>query len=269
MPELPEVEIAARRLRERLPGRRVVGLEVPDPRVLRGGTVDEWQARLSGRRWRGVRRLAKFLLLDLEEGLTVIAHLRMTGKLAVADRPSGQYLRFAAALDDGSLLCFHDPRRLGELWCVDGARLEAPPMLARLGPDALEEPSPAERLAALGARSKRTLKAWLMDQTILGGLGNICAGEILFRLGMNPSRPVAELTPEEWERLAAAIPEYLRWSIAAQAQGSIQYLGERDARNPFALYRRAGEPCPRCGSPIRRVVIAGRGTYVCHRCQSD
>jgi formamidopyrimidine-DNA glycosylase len=106
-----------------------------------------------------------------------------------------------------------------------------------------------------------------MDQGILGGLGNICAGEILFRAGLSPERAAGTLTAAEWERLATTIPAYLRWAIAAQEGRPLHYLGERDAENPFALYRRAGTPCPRCGTPIRRVVIAGRGTYLCPKCQ--
>lgn len=286
MPELPEVEITARRLRAALPGRRIVALAVPDPRLLRSEEpaapperlAAEWQSVLAGAAFAGVGRRAKFLLLALDNGQTLVAHLRMTGKLfvetpeAAADGTTADHrphaLRFAAMLDDGSRLVFVDPRRLGELWRVPAAELPAMPALARLGPDALEEPSPAARLAALGGRSRQPIKAWLMDQRHLGGLGNICAGEILFRVGLLPDTPAADLSPEAWERLATAIPAYLRWAIEAQWEGELKYLGERDAVNPFALYRRAGAPCPRCGMPIRRVVVAGRGTYVCPRCQA-
>jgi formamidopyrimidine-DNA glycosylase len=276
MPELPEVEITARRLRAALPGRRIVDLEVPDPRLLRGAapdapperTVAEWRSRLTGAAFAGLGRRAKFLLLALDTGETLVGHLRMTGKLMVLPPVAARGHRFAAALDDGSRLVFVDPRRLGELWRVPTVELAALPALARLGPDALDEPSPAARLAALGARSRQPIKAWLMDQRHLGGLGNICAAEILFHAGLPPDRPAADLPWEAWQRLAAAIPEYLRWAIEAQWEGELMYLGERDAVNPFALYRRAGAPCPRCGTPIRRLVIAGRGTYVCPRCQA-
>jgi formamidopyrimidine-DNA glycosylase len=276
MPELPEVEITARRLRAALPGRRIQSVIVPDPRILQTGDVAEWQRRLEGAAFLGVRRRAKFLLLEMEgsdreqRNHTLIAHLRMTGKLSVAREALPRSLRFAAELEGGSrgaFLCFHDPRRLGQLWLMPGTAPATLPLLARLGPDALEEPSSAERLAARGAGSRRAIKALLMDQGILGGLGNICAGEILFRVGLPPDRPAGELTGTEWERLAAAIPEYLRGAIAAQEGKPLHYLGERDALNPFALYRHAGSPCPRCGAPIRRVVIAGRGTYVCPECQ--
>jgi formamidopyrimidine-DNA glycosylase len=336
MPELPEVEITARRLRAALPGRRIVELEVPDPRLLRGDapgappeqTAAGWQSRLAGAAFAGVRRRAKYLLLALDTGETLVGHLRMTGKLIVIppvtvpgsrlqapsptkapSRRTSPHRRFApvppspkrggepreaerrvpalagsgepgarsatecgyrlaAALDDGARLVFVDPRRLGELWRVPTAELATMPALARLGPDALEEPPSAERLAALGGRSRQPIKAWLMDQRHLGGLGNICAAEILFRAGLPPDCPAADLPWEAWERLAAEIPEYLRWAIDAQWDGELKYLGERDAVNPFALYRRAGAPCPRCGTPIRRLVIAGRGTYVCPRCQA-
>jgi formamidopyrimidine-DNA glycosylase len=294
MPELPEVEIIARRLRAALPGRRIVALAVPDARLLRSEEpvapperrAAEWQSALTVAAFTGAGRRAKFLLLPLDNGQTLVAHLRMTGKLMVlppvdvpgvqAFRPSGvqgkrersDTPRFAARLDDGSRLVFVDPRRLGELWRVPTADLPGMPALARLGPDALEEPSPAARLAALGGRSRQPIKAWLMDQRHLGGLGNICAGEILFRAGLRPDTPAKDLPAEAWDRLATAIPEYLHWAIEAQWEGELKYLGERDALNPFALYRRAGAPCPRCGTPIRRIVVAGRGTYVCPRCQA-
>jgi formamidopyrimidine-DNA glycosylase len=291
MPELPEVEITARRLRAALPGRRIVALAVPDARLLRSEEpvapperlAAEWQSVLTGAAFTGVGRRAKFLLLPLDNGQTLVAHLRMTGKLMGLPPVAGpgvqafgtpEHLersgtpRFAATLDDGSRLVFVDPRRLGELRRVPTADLPGMPALARLGPDALEEPSPAARLAALGGRSRQPIKAWLMDQRHLGGLGNICAGEILFRVGLLPDTPAKDIPPEAWERLAATIPEYLRWAIEAQWEGELKYLGERDALNPFALYRRAGAPCPRCGTPIRRIVVAGRGTYVCPRCQA-
>jgi formamidopyrimidine-DNA glycosylase len=267
VPELPEVEIAARRLQAGLAGRRIAAVTVPDPKILQTGTETEWRERLSGVVIRGVARRAKYLLIEMESGETILAHLRMTGKLVVESENAGGKPRFVALLAGGGRLAFHDPRRLGQLWRVPTTALDDVPQLAALGPDALQEPSSAARLAALGSRSRRPIKAWLMDQSILGGLGNICAAEILFRVGLSPQKPALALSPEEWERLAAAIPEYLRWAIDAQWEDEMRYLGEREARNPFALYRRAGAPCPRCGAPIERRVIAGRGTYVCPGCQ--
>lgn len=270
MPELPEVEIAARRLRPGLMGRRIVAATVPDPKILEIGSAPEWEERLRGAVVLDVARRAKYLLLPLDTKETLVAHLRMTGKLVVEPEDAGGRPRFVARLEGGHRLAFHDPRRFARLWRVPTATLDAMPQLVALGPDALDAPSATERLAALGEGSRRSIKAWLMDQSILGGIGNICAGEILFREGIAPERPAGNLRLEEWERLAAAIPDYLRWSIAEQSEGEMRYLSEgKAATNPFALYGRAGAPCPRCGTPIVRRVIAGRGTYLCPSCQSS
>lgn len=267
MPELPEVEIAARRLRETVPGLEIEAVEIPDPQILQTGTAAEWQERLPGTHFRAVGRRAKYLLLELSSEETIVAHLRMTGKLVVEARESVGRPRFIAWLTGGRRLAFHDPRRLGQLWRRPTRALETTPELAPLGPDALEAPSSAARLREIAAGSRRSIKAWLMDQRVIGGLGNICAAEILFRVGLAPETRAGDLAPHEWERLASAIPAYLQWAIAAQWEGELKYLGERDAENPFALYRRAGAPCPRCGALIERRVIAGRGTYVCPACQ--
>jgi formamidopyrimidine-DNA glycosylase len=267
VPELPEVEIAARRLRAGLAGRRIAAAAVPDPKILATGSAPEWEERLRGAVALDVARRAKYLILSLDTGETIVAHLRMTGKLVVEPEATGGRPRFLARLEGGGRLAFHDPRRFARLWRVPTAALGEMPELAALGPDALDEPSSGTRLAALSTGSRQPIKTWLMDQGNLGGLGNICAAEILFRVGLNPEKRAGDLRAEEWERLAAAIPEYLRWAIAAQWEGEMRYLGERGAENPFALYRRAGAGCPRCGTPIARRVIGGRGTYLCPTCQ--
>jgi formamidopyrimidine-DNA glycosylase len=269
MPELPEVELHARRLREAAVGRRVVRCDVPDAALVVDGP-DEMQAWLPGRRWMDVSRRGKYLLARFEAGRTLIVHLRMTGRIVVecepaAERPRG--LRMILALDDGTELRFIDPRRFGRIRLCETAREAEQPELARLGPDALLAPISAHKLAAMAARSRRAVKALLMDQSCLAGLGNICAGEILFRCGIHPARPACALSSAELTALAAEIPVYLNWAIEAQSRRPLIYMGERGAENVFAVYRRAGEPCPRCGTPLAREVVAGRGTYLCPSCQ--
>jgi formamidopyrimidine-DNA glycosylase len=269
MPELPEVAITVARLRERALGRAILSVEAPDARVLQGGPAEEWRARLAGQRITGLGRKGKYFWLELSDGQALVAHLRMTGKMVV--REAGEeplsYVRFCAGLDGNRALVFADARRFGRLWLAAPGERERMPELARLGPDALEEPLTPEQWHAAAQKSRRPVKLLLMDQTLISGLGNICAGEILFRAGIAPRRPAASLSGEECERLAALIPEYLRWAIAAQSHGDLKLIGEHGAENVSALYRRAGEPCPRCGALIQRAVIGQRGTYFCPRCQ--
>ncbi|MBI3912473.1 MAG: bifunctional DNA-formamidopyrimidine glycosylase/DNA-(apurinic or apyrimidinic site) lyase [Armatimonadetes bacterium] len=269
MPELPEVELAARRLREWLVGCRVTHVETDDALLLRGASAADWHAALAGRCGRAVRRRAKYLLADFEGGHTLVAHLRMTGRFlresGDAAPPPGA--RLFLRLEDGSRLTFQDRRRLGQAWVLPTPAVESLPQLASLGPDTLEEPPSAPALMALTCGRRQSIKALLMDQRRLSGLGNICAGEILFRARIAPEMPAGQLSEAEIARLAELIPEYLRWAIEAQSRHDPVYLGERGAVNVFSLYGRRGEPCPACGEAIRRTVIAGRGTYYCPRCQ--
>ena len=270
MPELPEVEIHARKLREWLVGKRITGCEVLDHRLFVGGEASVWDAVVAGRKVEAVRRQAKYLLIDLEGESALVIHLRMTGKL-VLDRyvaaPPGKFTRFTLQVEDGCRVRFEDFRRFGRTWVLPDRHGELPTELAALGPDALLEPTSAERLTALVRGSRRSIKALLMDQRLIGGLGNICAIEILYRAGIAPDTPAGLLNDEQIVRIAGIIPPYLEWAIEAQCHGELIYLGEPGAENVFSIYARAGEPCAKCGEVIRRSVIAGRGTYFCPGCQ--
>jgi formamidopyrimidine-DNA glycosylase len=268
MPELPEVENAARNLRAWLGGRSLAAVEVPDTKVLAAGTPEEWHTVLRGRRCAGVQRRAKYLLLDFADH-TVVAHLRMTGKFVCLPpgQPEPAQVRFRFLLLDGTRVVLRDLRRFGRLWLLPTAAVATMPELAKLGPDAYLEPLPPAELAARARRTRRAVKTWLMDQTVLGGLGNICASEILFRARIAPDRPADSLSDAELTRLAETIPDYLEWAIQAQAGPEILYLAERRDANPFTIYGRQGQPCPRCGTPLARTVLGGRSTFHCPACQ--
>jgi formamidopyrimidine-DNA glycosylase len=269
MPELPEVEIHARNLRRWLDGKAVAECRVLDPLLAEGTEAEEIEERARGRVL-GVRREAKYLLIDLETGSTLVTHLRMTGRFvrdAYAAGPAAKPTRLALELEGGERVRFEDRRRFGRAWTAPTPGVRELPELRDLGPDALKEPTSSARLGALAARTRRPVKTLLMDQRLIGGLGNICALEILYRAGIAPDRPAADLTGEEVETIARTIPGYLEWAIEAQSRRELIYLGERGAENVFTVYRRAGEPCPRCSTPIARTVLAGRGTYYCPGCQ--
>lgn len=271
MPELPEVEIHARNLRAWLRGRSLRTCEVLDPLLVRDQDWSHWPGALQGQSVREVRRLAKYLLVDLEGGHTLVAHLRMTGRFvrdAYVAGPPPRPTRFLLDLDDGSRVRFEDRRRFGRIWVVPTGQERDLPELRGMGPDAYLEPPDADALARITERSGRSIKTLLMDQRVIGGIGNICAIEILFRAGIAPGTPARSLTREQVAEIARITPEYLAWAIDVQSRRELIYLGEKGAENVFSIYRREGTPCPRCGTPIVRTVTAGRGTYSCPTCQA-
>ncbi len=276
MPELPEFEIHARKLRDWMPGRRILRATILDEKLLGDPDPDAWQPILAGRTVTAVRREAKYLFLDLDPSPagalhTLVAHLRMTGRFVqdtyVVGTPAHP-TRFAMTLDDGTRVRFEDRRRFGRLWLSPTPDVAALPEVAHLGPDALRVPLSPEALGALCARSHRPIKVFLMDQRRIGGLGNICAIEILFRARIAPTIPAALLPAAAIARIARIIPEYLEWAIDRQSRRTLLYIGEKGSENIFPIYHREGTPCPNCATAIARIVQAGRSTYYCPACQS-
>jgi formamidopyrimidine-DNA glycosylase len=244
--------------------------EVLDPLLVEGRDVSGWGAALHGKAVLSVRRDAKYLLMGVEDGSTLVAHLRMTGRFVRDAYVAGDAVkptRFLLDLDDGSRVRFEDLRRFGRIWVTSADTVRELPELVGLGPDALLEPSSYERLREITSGSGRSIKTLLMDQRVIGGIGNICAIEILYRARVAPDTPARELTDAQVREIARITPEYLRWAIEAQSRRELIYLGEKGAENVFTIYRREGTPCPECGSPIVRTVTSGRGTYSCPGCQ--
>ena len=270
MPELPEVEIAARSLRAWLLDRRIEAYRVTDPMLTAGQSSEAWEVGLRGAEVLEVQRRAKYLVLPLSTGYSMVAHLRMTGRFIrkdyLAEEPRLP-IRLTLATDAGHEVWFLDRRRFGRVWVRPTAGVDAMPELAVLGADAFDQPITGERLREVCQGARRSIKTLLMDQRVLGGIGNICAIEILYRVGVPPDVPAGELTPVEVDRIAAQIPDYLAWAIDKQSRRELLYIGERGAENIFTIYRRDGTPCPKCSSPIVRTVLAGRGTYHCPGCQ--
>jgi len=263
MPELPEVETIRRSLEPHVAGRRILAAEFLCLRVLRGGDPDEMAARLAGRRVIALRRRGKFLLFELEGGLILLVHLGMTGKLLMGAEP-GPHTHAIITLESGALL-YDDSRQFGCLELHDSV----PARVARLGPEPLEV---GFEEFARGLRKRRTrLKALLLDQRFLRGLGNIYADEALFRARIHPFAVAARLGPERARRLYDAIVEVLGEAIAAGGSSISDYVDGNGRRGFFQtrhrVYQRTGEPCVVCGTPIRRTLVAQRGTHYCPRCQ--
>ncbi len=275
MPELPEVEIAGRNLRRWAEGRRVESAST-DPRaarIFRPGTGAAFARALRGCRLVRVDRRGKHLLLGLATSsgapLGLWSHLGMTGKWvrrSAAD-PAPPHSRARLVLDDGHVLHYLDPRLVGRLRLVPGADFASVAELRALGPDPVHDGIDAVRLGARLATTRRAVKVALLDQAVLAGVGNIHASESLFAARIDPRRPGPSLSPVEVRRLARAIAASLRRGIESQDGPEIAYVEEPGAENPFRVYAREGERCPRCRKGrIVRIVQAQRSTFLCPRC---
>ena len=276
MPELPEVEVAARNLARWAKGRRLRAVTASDQRTLGGGTKAALKA-LAGSRLTAVDRLGKNLLLTFSAGkkprVGVWSHLGMTGKWvrrAPAD-PAPRFARVRLDFDGGVTLYFVDMRLFGFFRVVPGADFAALPVIAALGPDPLREGIDAAALAQrLAKRRKLPIKVAIMDQALIPGVGNIQASEGLFRAAIDPRRSAASLTLDEIRRLARALLASFRYTLGtfgkagAAGEADIEYVEEPGTRNPFKVYDRAGARCSRCHKGIiTRIVQAGRSTYFC------
>jgi formamidopyrimidine-DNA glycosylase len=271
MPELPEVETIRRRLAPRVEGRTFARVDIEDPRWTRPRPPAEVEAVLTGRRVARLARRGKYLVWELHGEVFLLQHLRMTGAVLFDPPQDPAHARVRIALDDGHRLVYDDPRRFGTGELATGrAGLEAF-LAARLGPEPHQAQFTPEHLHALGRRSRAPVKAFLLDQKRVAGVGNIYADEALFRARVHPLREAGRLTRAQWAAVRAGVLEALELGIAADGASIDDYRDPDGVRGSFQeeflVHRREGEPCPRCATPIRKLVAAGRGTYVCPRCQ--
>lgn len=267
MPELPEVETIRAQLAPRLEGRTLSRVEILDSRLTRPCDPLTVASRLEGRRVLAVERRGKYLLLRLDEGLGLLVHLRMTGSFGSSPTT---YERALLELDDGSRLAYRDVRRLGTWLVLDEDELD-PYLAAKNGPEPLGPRFTARWLGAQLARRRAALKAVLLDQRVVAGLGNIYADEALWRARLDPLRPASSLSPDEARRLQRAIRAALRVGIGRQGSTLRDYAAPDGSsgsmQDEFRVYGREGEPCERCGAPIAKARVGGRGTSFCPRCQ--
>ena len=271
MPELPEVETIARELDARLPGRRIEGVTVFRADALGGESPERFERALVGRAITRCFRRGKFLLFHLLPERYLVAHLRMTGKFALSEslREPLPYQRLWFALDNGQVLIFQDLRCFGTLEVVDA--LSDSPSLAKLGVEPLSREFTSAWLKQALAGSRAPLKHWLMDQRKVAGLGNIYVSEILYAAGLDPKCPAGRLKLEQIARLHAVTRRILR--LAIKKNGTTirdfrrvdEHSGE--FQNFLQVYGKAGAPCPRCETPIRRIVQQQRSTFYCPSCQ--
>jgi formamidopyrimidine-DNA glycosylase len=271
MPELPEVETIRRQLAPHLEGRVLERLEIPDARWCAPvGPADLGEA-LQGRRIERLSRRGKYFIFELEDEVFLLVHLRMTGTLLLDCAPDTPYQRVIFTLDDGHVLRFCDPRRFGTGELVLGAEALDEHFAGRLGIEPLGPELTGARLRTLARGRRAPIKAFLLDQRHIAGVGNIYADEALFRARIHPLRPAGKLTGPQCEALADAVRVTLAAGIDAGGS-TIDDFRHPDGvsgsfQNEFLVHLRRGEPCHTCGTTVIKLVAAGRGTYVCESCQ--
>ena len=273
MPELPEVETVRRQLEPLLVGRRFERVQINDPRLVRPFEPVAVAAELEGERVAEVDRRGKYLIFRFESGRVLLVHLRMTGSFRHRRNGVGEddpHRRAVVRLDDGSDVAYRDVRRFGTWLLVEPEELE-PYLADRLGEEPLVAGFTPARLARRLAGRRAPIKAALLDQRTLAGLGNIYVDEALWGARLHPKRPAGELDANDVRRLHGAIRRVLETAIERRGSTLRDYSTPRGRRGSmqraFKVYGRTNEPCDRCGTPIEKTRTGGRGTWYCPHCQ--
>ncbi len=275
MPELPEVETVRRGLGPAMQGRRIERV-VLRRRDLRFPLPEDMGQRLTGRQVTAVGRRAKYLLFNIEGGDVLISHLGMSGRYRIFNEPpppAERHDHVEFQIEGGVTVRYNDPRRFGFMDLTTTADLDGHAMLAKLGPEPIEPGLDGLALAERLAGRATPIKAALLDQSVIAGLGNIYVSEALFEAGLSPRRLARTIAGGRADKLAAAIQDVLGRAIAAggstlqdhrQPSGELGYF-----QHAFRVYGRAGETCPRCGAPhmVAQIIQSGRSTFFCSRCQ--
>ena len=270
MPELPEVETSRRGIAPLLSGQAIAAVHIRQPR-LRWPVPAELAEVLPGQRVQQVSRRGKYLLLECQSG-TLILHLGMSGSLRVldADSPPGRHDHFDLELSNGRCLRLRDPRRFGAVLWTEQAP-DRHPLLARLGPEPLGPEFSGERLYRLACARRSPVKGFVMDSSVVVGVGNIYANEALFLAGIHPHRPCNRIALARYQRLAESIRGVLARAIEAGGTTLRDFQQEDGRPGYFAqslqVYGRTGEPCPRCSAPLRQRRIGQRSSFFCQACQ--
>jgi formamidopyrimidine-DNA glycosylase len=272
MPELPEVETIRRQLAPHLEGRTIVRAQILDARWTRPDPPVPVQRALRGAIVERLARSGKYLVWELSDERFLLVHLRMTGSLLFDPMAEPVHTRVRFELDAGHRLVYVDPRRFGTGHLLRGAAARDAYLAARIGVEPFTPEFTAEYLRDLARGRRVPVKSFVLDQRRIAGVGNIYADEALFRAQIHPLRPVGALKPAQFEALRAAIEAALQDGIDAKGASIDDFRHIDGARGSFQdrflIHLRAGEPCVRCGGPVRKLYVGGRGTYVCERCQT-
>lgn len=275
MPELPEVELVTRSLEALVSGRTIVSASLNRQKLAPDHSPEEFARRLAATRIDRVHRRGKHVLFDLDNGRTLIAHLRMSGRFMILgpDRDDPKFAHAVFCLDDETRLVFQDQRHFGFMRIVETGELSRAKEIAKLAPEPFSDEFTPEYLRSAVKASKRAIKLVLLDQTRVLGLGNIYASEAMFLAGINPKRRGSSFARRKIDALFEKIREVLAESIAHGSTIRVDpenidgsYYGG-GFESSWRVYDRENEPCVECGTPIRRVVQGGRSTYFCPQCQ--
>jgi formamidopyrimidine-DNA glycosylase len=267
MPELPEVETIRSELAPWLVGQSFLAVDIIDSKLVSPESPEEVRRRLVGQKVEGLERRGKYLIFHLSNGRSLIMHLRMTGSLLLNPEEISRYARAVFRLTNGQRLVFSDRRRLGVMWQVDDAN----DVIGKLGPEPMSSSFTAEILRQRLSPHHIPIKAALLDQHILAGVGNMYADEALFAARIHPLVKADDLSSEEVRTLHNCLRGILKTAIGSKGASVDSYIRPQGdlgtAHFDFKVAHKRGETCPICGGAIERVVVQGRGTYFCPRCQ--
>jgi len=267
MPELPEVETIKNELSPWVRGQRFTQVTIFDPKIVFYASTEEFPGNLVAQRVENLERRGKYLIFNLAGKQVLIMHLRMTGVLLLNPRTFDSYARAAFSFSNDIQIVFSDRRRLGAIWLAENAAA----VVGKLGPEPLSDDFTLNILAQLLEKHHIPIKAALLDQNLIAGIGNMYADEILFAAKIHPLRKANALTPQEIQILHRCIREILWSAINSKGASVSTYIRPEGqlgtAQFAFKVAHQYGKLCPICGTSIQRVLVRGRGSYFCPNCQ--
>lgn len=272
MPEMPEVETVRRGLLDQIVGKKIESIETLYPKIINGDS-EEFKANLIGATVINIRRRAKFLIFDFDNGYSFISHLRMEGKYQVRNSYDDfdKHVHVIFTFDDGMLLGYRDVRKFGRMQLVKSSEVFATKSLTKLGPEPLAVDFTFNNIYSEIIKRKKNIKSVLLDQTIISGLGNIYVDEVLWLSKIHPESIANKLSKEEVEKIIEESNNEIKKAIEAGGTTIRSYVDSRGNTGNFQLmlnvYGRQGQACHRCKTIIKKIRVAGRGTHFCPNCQ--
>ena len=269
MPELPEVQTTINELKPFVTGKRIEKVEVLADKSIAEPSVDRFRKGLLGRKIAALNRRGKHLIFELDNGLFLIVHLRMTGSLIIkpASAELEKFIRVIIYLNGGTAIHFRDVRRFGRMWLVEDRNS----VIGKLGPEPLAPEFTPEVLAQILDKRKADIKSLLLDQTLIAGIGNMYADEALYYARIHPLRAANSLNRKEIQQLHTAIQKVLNQGIRHKGASTETYIrpdgSKGEAHLEFRVAHQKGKECPVCGGPVKRIVVHQRGTFFCPKCQ--
>lgn len=272
MPEMPEVETVRRSLNSQVKDHKITHVEIRYPDLITGD-VDQFVEFVTGATVTDVGRRAKFLLIHLDNGYTIISHLRMEGKYRISSDPDAidKHSHAIFTLDNGQKMIYNDVRKFGrmQLWNTD--ELSENKSLKKLGPEPLSTEFMFENLKPRIMRHRKAIKTVLLDQSVMSGLGNIYVDEVLWQVKIHPETPANHLSDKDIQNVIEASNQEMEKGIAVGGSSIRTYVDANghkgNMQNNLKVYGKEGTPCPRCGTMIEKIKVGGRGTHFCPRCQ--